>query len=78
MTRLCNNAGLYTLTVQEKKVALYIAHGYDNHEIAERMGISDRTVVHYMTQCLNKLDIPLRGASRVRLARRVWESEDDL
>ena len=64
---------LNKLSPQELKVATYIAHGYDNQEIADVMGIKKRTVVSYMTQCLNRFDIPLGGASRVRLARKVWE-----
>ena len=64
---------LNRLTTQERKVAMYIAHGYNNEEISQAMGISKRTVVNYMTQCLNRLDIPLGGASRVKLARKVWE-----
>ena len=64
---------LNRLSPQEHKVAIYIAHGYNNEEISQAMGISKRTVVNYMTQCLNRLDIPLGGASRVKLARKVWE-----
>ena len=64
---------LNRLSPQELKVATYIAHGYDNQEIADAMGISKRTVENYMTHCLNRFDIPLGGASRVRLARKVWE-----
>ena len=64
---------LNRLSPQERKVAMYIAQGYNNEEISRAMGISKRTVVNYMTQCLNRLDIPLGGASRVKLARKVWE-----
>jgi len=64
---------LNRLSPQEYKVAIYIAHGYSNEKISQAMKISKRTVVNYMTQCLNRLDIPLGGASRVKLARKVWE-----
>ena len=64
---------LNRLTTQEHKVAIYIAQGYNNEEISRAMGISKRTVGNYMTKCLERLDIPLGGASRVRLARKIWE-----
>ena len=70
--RVMSNA-LNRLSPQEKKVAMYIAHGYDNQEIADLMHVKKRTIAAYMTQCLNRFDIPLGGASRVRLARKIWE-----
>ena len=68
---------LNRLSPQECKVAMYIAHGYDNQEIATKLELSPRTVVKYMTSCLNKLNIPLGGASRVKLARKIWEVENE-
>lgn len=65
------------LSPQERKVAMYIAHGYDNQEIASKLKLSPRTVVKYMTSCLNRFNIPLGGASRVRLARKIWEVENE-
>ncbi|MBO1924601.1 response regulator transcription factor [Thiomicrorhabdus sp. 6S3-12] len=45
------------LTQKEKEVAEKVAQGESNHEIAEEMKISERTVKSHLTQIYNKLNL---------------------
>lgn len=50
-------ADLSELTPKEKEVALEVATGESNREIALKMKISERTVKSHLTQIYNKLDL---------------------
>jgi non-specific serine/threonine protein kinase len=52
------------LTDRERKVAVFIAQGKTNREIAELMSVQVKTVETYVTRILNKLDFD----SRVQIA----------
>jgi len=58
------------LTPQEREVALLAAAGLSNKQIAERLGISHRTVSAHLYQVFPKLGITSRAALRDALAAR--------
>lgn len=53
------------LTTREMEVAVRLAKGYNNHEIAGELGISVKTVDTHRGHVLDKLDL----ANNVMLAR---------
>jgi non-specific serine/threonine protein kinase len=57
------------LTVREREVAILIAQGLTNHEIAERLVITRRTAEAHVTHVLTKLDM----RSRAQIA--VWAAQ---
>ena len=62
-----------SLTPQEREVALLAAAGLSNKQIAERLGISHRTVSAHLYQVFPKLGITSRAALRDALASRPTE-----
>lgn len=62
--------GLEALTRTERRVAVLIAEGLNNHQIARRMGISRHTVDSHLRRIFGRLGI----RSRVELARLVERS----
>jgi DNA-binding NarL/FixJ family response regulator len=52
------------LTVSERAIALLVAEGARNHDIARQLGVSHRTVESHLSNIFAKLGI----ASRVQLA----------
>ena len=43
-----------------------LATGYRNHEIARRLGMSDKTVRNHVSQVLLKLQVPDRTAAALK------------
>lgn len=52
------------LTARERQVAAHIAQGESNHEIAEALVVSERTVESHVTNILNKLGFTTRAQIR--------------
>ncbi len=59
------------LTPREREVALLVAQGLTNREIASELSISERTVATHVGRCLRKLGL----GSRSRLAAWITEEE---
>ena len=55
---------LATLTPREREIALLVARGLSNAQIATRLGVTERTVKNRLTVVFHKLDV----RSRVQLA----------
>lgn len=55
-----------TLTPRERDVLDQLAGGIRNHEIARRLGMSDKTVRNHVSQVLLKLQVPDRTAAALR------------
>lgn len=66
---------LAALTSRERQIALEVAQGKNNKEIATQLFLSVRTVEYHVANCLAKLSLPsrveLRGALRPALEVRV-------
>lgn len=63
---------LEPLTVQELRVLDLIAHGQSNHQIAENLGLAEKTVKNYVSRILEKLGLVSRTQAAIlatRLAR---------
>jgi two-component system response regulator DevR len=56
---------LATLSTQERRVLALVAEGKTNKEIAEAMGLSDKTVKNYLSNIFEKLKISRRSQAAV-------------
>lgn len=63
-TRVTNLKGEYLLTEKEDEIALLVAEGMTNREVARKLEISEHTVSNYLFRIYEKLGI----SSRVELA----------
>jgi DNA-binding NarL/FixJ family response regulator len=54
------------LTPRELEVLAILAGGARNHEIARRLGMSEKTVRNHVSQVLAKLQVPDRTAAAIR------------
>jgi DNA-binding NarL/FixJ family response regulator len=55
------------LTPREQEIAILVARGFTNRQIASELFISERTVDHHVSNILKKLDV----SSRERIASRL-------
>ncbi len=60
-------------SVREEQVLRLLLLGHTNKEIAECLSISDKTVKHYMTVIMQKMNV--RNRIEVVLAARTWECQ---
>lgn len=60
------------LSPREREILQYVALGYSNKAIAERLGISEQTVKNHMTAVLRKLDLSDRTQAAILAIRRGW------
>ena len=51
------------LTPRELEVLRLLAEGLSNHEIAQRLVVSEFTIKRHVANILNKLDVPSRAAA---------------
>lgn len=59
---------LAQLSAQERRVLALVAEGKTNKEIAEQMGLSDKTVKNYLSNIFEKLQISRRSQAAVLYA----------
>jgi two-component system nitrate/nitrite response regulator NarL len=50
----------YGLTERQREIVAAVVEGLNNKEIAKRLGISDHTVKHHLTQAFNKTGVSTR------------------
>lgn len=50
-------APLDSLTYREEQILDLVAQGWSNREVAEKLSLSEKTVKHYMTNILKKLQV---------------------
>ncbi|MEV4413096.1 response regulator transcription factor [Catellatospora sp. NPDC049609] len=60
---------LAALTEQERRILGHIADGLTNHEIAEKMFLSEKTIKNYVTSILAKLGLERRTQAAVLAVR---------
>ena len=67
-----NAMAMASLTIREREILLMVADGLSNAEIAERLGLSDRTIERHLSNIYGKLGLEgkaARAAAAARLAR---------
>jgi DNA-binding NarL/FixJ family response regulator len=57
------------LTDREREVLELVAEGLSNHEVADRLGLAEKTIKHYMTNILGKLHVRSRVEAALLVAR---------
>ena len=57
------------LTYQERSLLEHLSRGLTNREIAEEMGLSDKTVKNYVSSVMMKLEVTHRAAAAAHYAR---------
>ncbi|HYM26438.1 MAG TPA: response regulator transcription factor [Vicinamibacterales bacterium] len=53
---------IQSLTTREREIVAFIARGFKNQDIADRLGISEITVRHHLTSIFSKLEVTDRLA----------------
>ena len=57
------------LTEREREVLELVAEGLSNYEVGERLGLAEKTIKHYMTNILGKLQLRSRVEAALLVAR---------
>ena len=57
------------LTEREREVLELVAEGLSNQQVGERLGLAEKTIKHYMTNILGKLQVHSRVEAAVLVAR---------
>jgi len=57
------------LTDREREVLELVAEGLSNQEVAHRLGLAEKTIKHYMTNILGKLQVRSRVEAALLVAR---------
>ena len=67
------------LTDREREVLELVAEGLSNQEVGERLGLAEKTIKHYMTNILGKLQVRSRVEAALLVAREgpPQRSDDD-
>ena len=71
LTRGCAPDPLQELTVRERQILELIGKGLTNRVIGERLGLSEKTVKHYVTNILQKLQVRSRVEAALYASRHV-------
>jgi NarL family two-component system response regulator LiaR len=58
-----------SLTESERQVLLYVAAGYTNDEIAQKISMPLPTLIETLAQCMNKLGAKDRHAAALKALR---------
>lgn len=67
LVRLTTAMGLFPLSAQQREVALLLAQGHSNAEVASRMGVSTNTANYHVKQLYQKLDVNDRESALARI-----------
>ena len=57
------------LTEREREVLELVAEGLSNQEVGDRLGLAEKTIKHYMTNILGKLQVRSRVEAALLMAR---------
>lgn len=67
-----DGVGIHALSQREREVLELVAEGLSNAQIAERLGIGDKTVKSHVSSMLGKLDLSDRTQAAVMAWKRGW------
>jgi DNA-binding NarL/FixJ family response regulator len=67
--RTTRTSPLDELTAREREVLELVASGLGNQEIGGRLGLAEKTIKHYMTNILGKLQVRSRVEAALLAAR---------
>jgi DNA-binding NarL/FixJ family response regulator len=65
---------LQELTEREQEILKLVGKGMTNREIGERLHLSEKTIKHYITNILEKLQVRSRVEAALVAARREWKA----
>jgi DNA-binding NarL/FixJ family response regulator len=65
------------LTPREREILQLLANGLSNREIGKQLHLAEKTVKHYMTNVLEKLEVGSRVQAALLAQKRMLEQEDD-
>jgi two-component system, NarL family, response regulator DevR len=72
-----NGDRIARLSTQEKQVLNNLANGRTNREIAEWMGLSEKTIKNYLSNAMDKLGVSRRTEAAVYYARHLDSQEEE-
>lgn len=72
--RFVKAMGRLPLSPQQREIALMIAQGRSNHEIAQSLGVSANTVAYHIKQLFLKLDVHDRAGALERIGAGEWSA----
>ncbi len=64
------STGVGALTAQERRILDLVAEGLTNRQVAERVGLAEKTVKNYVSNILAKLGLARRAEAAALVARR--------
>ncbi len=70
MSRPRSSDPIDELTTREREVLELVAQGLSNQEIGERLSLAEKTIKHYMTNILGKLQVRSRVEAALLAYRR--------
>ncbi|OGA20657.1 MAG: DNA-binding response regulator [Betaproteobacteria bacterium RIFCSPLOWO2_02_FULL_65_24] len=68
---------LEELTEREREILELVGRGHTNREIGQRLHLSEKTIKHYITNILEKLQVRSRVEAALVAARRDWKAARD-
>jgi two-component system, NarL family, nitrate/nitrite response regulator NarL len=68
---------LEELTEREREILELVGRGLTNREIGQRLHLSEKTIKHYITNILEKLQVRSRVEAALVAARRDWKGATD-
>jgi len=68
---------LEELTEREREILELVGRGHTNREIGQRLHLSEKTIKHYITNILEKLQVRSRVEAALVAARRDWKTARD-
>ena len=77
MSRPRPSSPLDELTLREREVIELVANGLSNYEIGQRLGLTEKTIKHYMTNILGKLHVRSRVDVALMASRAGRETATD-
>lgn len=66
-----NEDNIYELTSREREIMEQVSHGLTNKEIARNLSLSEKTIKHYMSNIMQKLQVRNRVEAVLQMRRKM-------